>query len=154
LPIPAVAATAFHFVEQGFEQSFTLALGAKVQIVCRVRQRQQLGNQLVLIGIRALEQLAQLGPLCLTFIIACETSGTFELNDCGVERAVLMMRRAEPAQTRAWLVLGRLVYGGGQARLADAGLTGEKHHLTLATLGFRPAPQKQVEFLIPSNESG
>jgi hypothetical protein len=44
-----------------------------------------------------MEQLAQLGLLCLDVIIARETSGTFELNDCGMERAVLMVRRAEPA---------------------------------------------------------
>jgi hypothetical protein len=38
-----------------------------------------------------------------------------------------MVRRAKPAQARAWLVLGRFVYSGGQARLADTGLARDQH---------------------------
>ena len=89
-----------------------------------------------------MEQLAQLGPLCLAVIIAHETSGAFELNDCGIERAVLMVRRAEPAQARAWLVLGRFVDSGSQARLADTGLARDQHDPAFARLCLFPAAKQ------------
>ena len=39
-----------------------------------------------------------------------------------------------------------------ESRLADPGLPGEKHHLTLAALGEVPALVEKSQFLLPPNE--
>jgi hypothetical protein len=41
-----------------------------------------------------------------------------------------------------------------QSGLADAGFTREQYNLTLATLRFLPATQKDFEFVIPPNKYG
>src|SRR6266446_538851 len=57
-------------------------------------QRQQLDQQGDAAGLcRWCEQLRQLVEFCLRPVVADETGGAFELDDDGMERAVLMMRR-------------------------------------------------------------
>ncbi len=41
---------------------------------------------------------------------------------------------------------------GGEARLADAGLTCEQHHAPLAALGLRPSAHKQLDLLLAPDE--
>jgi hypothetical protein len=43
---------------------------------------------------------------------------------------------------------------GCEPRFANAGLAGEKHHLTFAVFCFCPAPQQQFRFFFPTHEGG
>src|SRR6516164_1491140 len=42
----------------------------------------------------------------------------------------------------------------GDAGLADAGLAGDQHDLTVSRLGAHPAPQQQVDFLLTPDQRG
>ena len=43
---------------------------------------------------------------------------------------------------------------GSQSRFANTCLTGQQHHLAFAGLRFRPAPQQQFEFFLPTDKVG
>jgi len=45
-----------------------------------------------------------------------------------------------------------LLQSGHNARLADAGLSGDEHDLTVPCLGARPATQQQVDLLVAANQ--
>ena len=115
--------------------------------------RQQLDEQghVADLGCRS-EQRRQFIQFCLRPVVALETGGTFELNDHRIERAVLVMRRAEIAQ--AGMRLGSDVLGKrrGEPRLADARLAGNQHHASLAALRLLPAAQQQLDFLLAPDE--
>jgi len=117
-------------MEQGFEQLFAFALRAQMELGGRVRQRQQFGQEFVLIiaARRGGEQVPQLAEFLLGRVAACETGGAFELDDKWVECAVLMMGRAEIAQPYMRLILDRLRQRRGKARLADPRLARDRHH--------------------------
>src|SRR5215831_6902298 len=83
-----------------------------------------------------------------------EPSSTLHLANNRVQRAVGVLRRAEVAQSRVRLVSEALHQRSRQPRLADARLTGEQHHLSLAALRFRPPPQQQFEFFFPADKLG
>jgi len=42
----------------------------------------------------------------------------------------------------------------GDARLADTGFPRDQHDLAIASLGARPAPQQEVDFLVAANKRG
>jgi hypothetical protein len=86
--------------------------------------------------------------LLLDRVVARKSGGAFELNDERVERAVLMVRRAEIAQPRVWFALDGLRQCRGHARFADPRLPRHKHHPPLAGLCLLPAPQQQVELFV------
>jgi hypothetical protein len=65
-----------------------------------------------------------------------------------------MIGRAEIAQVEIWLAVQALRQCRDHARLADAGFARDQHDLTIARLGARPAPQQQVDFLVPADQSG
>src|SRR5215831_1658239 len=75
-----------------------------------------------------------------------------KLRDEGIERAVLMMRRAEIAHARVRLVLDTLRERGGKSRLADARLSGDQHHPPFAGLRLLPAAGKQLDFFVATDE--
>jgi hypothetical protein len=59
----------------------------------------------------------------------------------GVERAILIVLRAEISQSRMRLGLDALRQCRGQARFADPWLAGNQHHPPFAGLRLPPAPQ-------------
>ena len=97
----------FELAQQRLEQHLAFALRAEVQVGGGTRQRQQFGEQLdFVIAPRAgREQCLQLPELLLGRVVAREAGGAFELGDERIERAVLVMRRAEIAQPRVRLAL-------------------------------------------------
>jgi hypothetical protein len=98
----SAARKGFELIQQSFEQLLTLALRAQIEISGGIWQRQQLCQQLGLViaaGIRR-EQRAQLPELPIPRVVAREPGGAFELSDEGVERAVLMVWRAEISYAR------------------------------------------------------
>jgi hypothetical protein len=81
-----------------------------------------------------------------------EAGGGFELCDERIERAVLMMRRAEITHARVRLALDTLRERGGESRLADARLAGDQHHPSFAALCLLPAADQQLDFLVTPDE--
>ena len=118
------------------------------------RQRQQLAQQryIVVIPRARREQRPQFAELLFARVVAGESGGAFELGDEGIERAVLMVRRAEIAQARMRLVLDALGKRGGEPRLADARLAGDQHDPSFAALRLLPAADKQLDFLVTTDE--
>jgi hypothetical protein len=77
-----------------------------------------------------------------------------ELVDKGVKRAVLIIGRAEIAQTNMRLGVEPLRHYRGDSRLANAGFAGDQHDLAVTGLGARPAPQQQLDLLVAPNQRG
>ena len=69
-----------------------------------------------------------------------------------MERARLMVRRAEIAQPRVRFGGDALRQHRSQSRLADAGLADQHHHPALAGLGLPPAALQQRQFFVAANE--
>src|SRR5262249_951270 len=76
----------------------------------------------------------------------------FKLRNDGMEGAIHVMRRTEVAQPRVRLALECGHQAFGEARLADAGLSGEKHDPAFAELGLPPTPKQQIELFLPANQ--
>ena len=70
----------------------------------------------------------------------------------GIERAVLVVRRAEIAQTGMGLGSDVLGKRGREPRLADARLARDQHHPSFAALCLCPAPDEQLDFLVTPDE--
>jgi hypothetical protein len=98
------------------------------------------------------EQCLQLVELCCLSVVAGKPCGALQLADKGVERAVLIVRRAEIAQSGVRLGLDALRQCCGQARFADPGLAGDQHHPPFAELRLLPAPQQQVELFVAADQ--
>src|SRR5215470_2265367 len=69
-----------------------------------------------------------------------------------MERAVLMVRRAEIAQPLVRVAFDPAGQLCGEARLANPGLARDQHDPSLAGLCLPPAPHKQVELLVAADE--
>ena len=107
---PAVAApAASSWLSKRLEQLLAFALRAEVEVRGGTRQRQQLAQQrdLVVIPRARREQRPQFAELAVGRVVARETGGAFELGDERIERAVLVVRRAEIAQARVRLASDR-----------------------------------------------
>src|ERR1700688_880547 len=76
------------------------------------------------------------------------------LADDRIERAVFVLRRTEIAQLRVRLADKAIPKRCGEPRLSYAGLAGKQNHLAFDRLCFRPAPQQQFEFFLPSDKIG
>ena len=87
-------------------------------------------------------------------VVAREAGGAFELDDERVERAVLMVRRAEIAEPRVRFSLDAPRQCRGQARFADPRLPRDEHNPPLAGFCLLPTPQQEVEFFIAPDERG
>ena len=68
-----------------------------------------------------------------------------------VQHAVLVIGRAEIAQSDMRLGLEPLLQCCDDARLAEAGFAGNQYDLAVARLGTRPAPQQQVDLIVPKS---
>src|SRR5215471_11334853 len=101
---------------------------------------------------RGAPQFSQLVELLLGHVVAREAAGTFGLGDERVERAVLMVGRAEIAQPRVRLALDALRQHRSDARLADPRLARKQHDAALAGFCLLPAPQQQVELFVAPDE--
>jgi hypothetical protein len=84
-------------LKQRFEQLLALALRAEVEFGSATRQRKQLSQQFNFVTITGsdCDPAAQLSELLLDCVVPRKAGGAFELGDERVERACLMMRRAE-----------------------------------------------------------
>ena len=100
------------------------------------------------------QQRIELVELRLRRVVVRQSGGTFHLADDRIKRAVGVLRRAEIAQARVRLASETFQKRGREPRFADAGLAGEQHHLTFASLCPRPAPQQQFEFFLTPDELG
>ena len=69
-----------------------------------------------------------------------------------MERAVLVVRRAEIAQAGVRLAREPLLERAVMPRLADARLAREQHDLTLAAPGSLPAPEQQLDLLLAPDQ--
>jgi hypothetical protein len=140
--------------EQCLKQLLPFALRAEVELRGGTRQRQQLAQQrdIVFIPHTRCEQCPQFTKLGLDRIVADKPGGAFELPNKGMERAVLVVRRAEI--TKARMVLGFNVLGKCccEPRLADAWLSRNQHHSPFARFRLLPAADKQLDFLITTDE--
>ena len=83
-----------------------------------------------------------------------KSGGTFHLADDGIERAVGVLRRTEIAQAGVRLAGKAFQKRSREPRFANAGLTGEKHHLAFAILCSCPASQQQFGFFFPADKRG
>ena len=81
-----------------------------------------------------------------------KSSGALDLADSRIQCAVSVLWRAEIAQARMWLASKPFQQRRSQSGFANAGFAGEQHHLPLAGLCFRPAPQQQFEFFFSSDK--
>ena len=150
----AAARLGFELVEQRLEQFLPLALRAEIEVRGGTWQRKQLVQQryIILIPRAWRDQCPQLAELGVDRLVAGEPGGAFELRDEGIERAVLMMRRAEMAQAGMRLGSDLLGESDREPRLADARLAEDQDHSTFAALRLLPAADKQFNFLLTPNE--
>ena len=81
-----------------------------------------------------------------------ETGRPFHLRDHRIERAVLMMRRAEIAQTVCGSAVIRSDQRLGETGLANARLGGNQHHPPFAGLRLPPAAEQQIQFLVAADQ--
>src|SRR5215470_2164590 len=77
---------------------------------------------------------------------------TFQLSDEWIERAILMVRRAEITQPCVWLALDPHRQGRGQPRLADPRLARDQHYSAFARVRLLPAAQQQVELFVAPDQ--
>ena len=125
----------------------------RIAVAGRDRQqvRQQRNGLTEIIGPLGEHCLQLVEPL-LGRILAPETRRPLELGDARIERAVLVMRRAEIAQPRVWLAAEPLHDGLSDARLADTGLARDQHDAAVATLCLLPASQQQINLLVAADQ--
>src|SRR5690242_17620913 len=104
------------------------------------RNREQLSNKRDrFIGcIGPGENRVKLGKLEFIRVVARESGSAFQLRDMRIERAVLMMWRAEKSQFCMGLLDNGVLKGTGKARLANAGLTADQDDLAVARFGLIP----------------
>ena len=144
--------------QQRFERLFLLALGreiwGRVTVGGGGRDRQQLGEKrhVLIRWLGRSEQCLELRELDLGRIFPRQARGAFQLRDGWVECAVLVVRRAEIAQSGVRLAREPLQERSGDARLANARLARKQYNLTLAALGSLPAPEQQFDLLLAPNQ--
>ena len=117
------------------------------------RGRQQRREEAHVFGQRfgRCENFLQLPQPILGAVTAYATSLPFHPHRNWVERAVLVIRRAEVAQTDM-LFLGELLLEScQQSRLADSRLPGEQHHSPLTRARLSPPMQKELELFFPTD---
>src|SRR5689334_23566278 len=69
-----------------------------------------------------------------------------------MQRAVLMVGRAEIRCPQMWFAADPITQGSSQTRLADPCLAREQYDLTLADLGPLPATEHQIQLFLAANE--
>ena len=132
-----------HLRQQRLERLLLAPLRREVRETVFVagRDRHPLGDEPDLLGagVRPGEQRFELGQPRFRHVLAAEARGVLELGNERMERARLMVRRAEIAQPRVRLARRLLQHRLRQTRFADAGFADQHHHPALAGLGLLPA---------------
>ena len=95
---------------------------------------------------------SSLASLTLRRIVAVQASSPLDLVEDGVEGRVSMEGRAEVAQPRVRLDGDTLAQVLQEARLADAGLTGEQDDLPHTLAGPAPAVEQQAEIVLAPDQ--
>src|SRR5215469_406514 len=145
---------AFELPQQRCQRAFLFVLRAQIEprepLASWHRQQFQQQGDVAAFGSRFKRghKLVEL----LEAVVTRETSCAFELDDKGMERAVLMMRRTEITQTNMGLVFDAFGERRREARLADARLARDQHHSSVAALPLLPASDKQLDFLRTTDE--
>jgi len=85
--------------------------------------------------------LPQFAELVFSPILAGKSGGVFKLGDEGIERAVLMVRRAEVAQARMRLGSDLLGERRSQPRFPDPRLARDQHDPAFTSFRLLPAAQ-------------
>jgi hypothetical protein len=98
------------------------------------------------------QQRIELVELRFLRVTVRKSGGAFELSDDRIKGAIRVLGRAEITEPRVWLGREALHERGGEPGFADAGLTGQQHHLAFASLRFRPAPHEQFKLFFPPDE--
>src|SRR6202030_1459981 len=150
-----LAGEGLELMEQRREQLLALALRGQVDFGCAARQqRQQVGDQrdLVVVANARRDQGRELAELLLGHVVVREAGGAFELRDERMERAVLVVRRAEIAQPGVRLAFEALAQRRAQPRFADARLARQQYDLPLTRIGALPAAQQQVQLLLAPDQ--
>ena len=96
---------------------------------------------------------SSLASRCSVRILAPEACRPFKLGDARVERAVLVMRRAEIAQARVWLAAEPLHDSLSDARFADAGLARDQHDAARRrALACSQRRMQQLDLLVAADQ--
>src|SRR6516225_5504341 len=103
-------------------------------------------------GAAGASKASSLSSLAAGWICRCEPGRAAELVDKREQRALLVIGRAEIAQTDMGLGLEAPFQLCSDARLADAGLAGDQHDLAVSGLGAGPASQQQIELLVAADK--
>jgi hypothetical protein len=98
------------------------------------------------------KQRLQLVELGLGRVVPLKPRGSFELHDCRVESAVLVVWRAEVAQSDVRLIAQPLLERNAQARLSNTRLALEQHDPPFTLPSLCPAPEQQLDLPLTSDE--
>ena len=144
--------------QQRLECLFLLSLWREVEsgVTIVEGQRQKLRQQRhVTFGgcIRRKERLQLVEPRRRR-IVAREAGRPFELADEREQGAILVMRRAEIAQSRISLALDAVSEGLDQSRFPNPRLCRDQHHTPRTRFRLRPSTPQQLDFLLASDERG
>src|SRR5262249_31263704 len=101
---------------------------------------------------RLAEQGLQLVQPLRDCVVAPESGRPFELGDSRMERAVLVVRRAEQAQWRMWLAAQPLQNRLSDARFADARLARYQHDGAIAAFCLLPAAHQQINLFFAADQ--
>ena len=135
--VSAVSVFSLRFCGREVERRITLASGNREQV------GEQRRNPAEIIG-RLRQQSFELVEPLFGRVVSAEAGGAFEVGDNRVKGAVLMVRRAKEAQAGVRLAGKPLHHGLSEARLADAGLAGDRARRAVAALCLLPASQQQL----------
>src|SRR5258708_29470949 len=100
------------------------------------------------------EQRLQLVELGLGRVVPLKPGGSFELHDCRVESAVLVVWRAEVAQSDVRFIEQPLFERDAQARLSNTRLARQQHDPPFTLLPLCPAPDPQLKLPPASDQRG
>ena len=146
----------FNLPQQRLERLLLLALRRDIQRRSEIdrRQRVQVCDQRHVFHRRrgGREQRLQLSKPRRWPIRVPKTRRSLHLRDHRIERAVLMVRRAEIAQPSVRFGGDPLGQRLGEAGLADTRLGGNQHHPSVARLRLRPAAEQQLHFLVAADQ--
>jgi hypothetical protein len=98
------------------------------------------------------QDCSQFGELLGWRVLVDEASRTFLLRYDWIQCVVLVMRRAEIAQSNVRVAGDPLGQGRGNAGFTNTRLTGDQHHPSAAGLSLGPTAQQLLQFLVTANK--
>ena len=118
------------------------------------RDRQQIGEQRRVLGFLGTmhHHALELGQSAFRAVVAGEARDPLDLGDEGMERRALLVLRAEIAQPDRRLRFDLVQQHGRQARLADARLARQQHHLPRAALRLAPQIDQPLGLVVSAEQ--